>query len=67
MIDPLICCVIDHHSEATEFDYTFSWSLAIQVLVVYVGYSRFKFAVRSRMHLKEIVDLGRKEEVLCDL
>ena len=41
-------------SEATEFDCTFSWSLAIRVLAVYVGYNKFRFAIRSMIHLDEI-------------
>ena len=61
---PIVSLVI--HSEATEFDFIFSWSLAIQVLAVYVGFSRFRFTIRSRMHL-ESIDLDRKGEVLCDL
>ena len=41
-------------SEAAEFDYTFSWSLAIRIFIVYVSYSRFRFTVRSKMHLDKI-------------
>ena len=42
------------HSEATRFNCIFSWSLAIWILTLYVGFSRFKFAVWSRMHLNKI-------------
>ena len=47
-------------SKATEFDCIFSWSLAIRVLAIYIGYSRFRFAVRSRMHLDGFVRLSLK-------
>ena len=58
------------HNEATGFDCIFSWSLAIRILAVYVGFSRFRFAVWSRMHLDRIYQsLVKKEKsyVICEI
>ena len=52
--DPLTYGVIGYHSEATEFDCTFSWSLVIQVFAIYVSFNRFRFTVWNKMPLDEI-------------
>ena len=49
---PMVSLAI--HSEAIEFDCMFSWSLAIRILTMYVGFNRFRFTVWSRIHLNKI-------------
>ena len=55
---PMVSLAI--RSEAIEFHCTFSQSLTIQILAVYVGYSKFRFVICSRMYLDGSYQLQQK-------